>query len=453
VTQAFYIAPFSAETAGNEDPEVFEAVAVAIRNAAEAVGINVQRADDIFAGGVIVEQIRGAIEQADLIVAMCTGRNPNVFYELGLAEAAGHKPILVARSVAELPFDVHHWRVQTYGETDGLADLEFRIKSAMTETLAERSRETPEFVLPTDPDPEAAQGGRPTPSVAPALSAVSDGNLVAFMEGLKPLIASGVTRFTDAANANWNAAPSPEVLEALAAIRYSSAESVLAWLAPATEYRPEWLERPLRMLGQIFLSQIRPHEGGTQFWQSANRTWVGLVLKSLVGLALSVPSPQSVARALSIPGPRDRDPSPLLIHPEFTWNAGYLGDSQKTFDDFRGFAAQSGTLRDYGFDSVSLACGTDLALGISRCVWDAGHSNAAHPQPHTYAGFAHYYCDRIQWIAREIDSSPEVAQALGAADIESMRTIAREWYPRLREQTLWGPRYPATCDTWDEAIQ
>ncbi len=50
---------------------------------------------------------------ADAVIAVCTVRNANVFYELGLADQI-HKPILVAAEAQDLPFDVTHFRAQLY---------------------------------------------------------------------------------------------------------------------------------------------------------------------------------------------------------------------------------------------------------------------------------------------------------------------------------------------------
>lgn len=132
---AFFLTPFSAEGAGGEDADRFQQVGDAIRQAAKAAGVQLRRADDIFAAGIIIDQIRDAIEQADVVVAVCTGRNPNVFYELGLAHEKGHNPILVAASSADLPFDIAHRRAQLYGGSETVDTLAARVERAILETL------------------------------------------------------------------------------------------------------------------------------------------------------------------------------------------------------------------------------------------------------------------------------------------------------------------------------
>src|SRR5688572_22265576 len=44
-----------------------------------------KRADNFFTQRVIIEEIWTAIYRSKICIADCTGRNPNVFYELGIA--------------------------------------------------------------------------------------------------------------------------------------------------------------------------------------------------------------------------------------------------------------------------------------------------------------------------------------------------------------------------------
>jgi len=76
--------------------------------------LRVQRGDDIFGSNAIIDDIVAAIESADLIVAELTGRNTNVFYELGLGHALGKPTLLLAQSMEDVPFDLRHRRVLRY---------------------------------------------------------------------------------------------------------------------------------------------------------------------------------------------------------------------------------------------------------------------------------------------------------------------------------------------------
>jgi hypothetical protein len=58
--------------------------------------------------------VQESILDADLILCEMSGRNPNVFYELGLAHAVGKPAILVSRREEDVPFDLRHVRVILY---------------------------------------------------------------------------------------------------------------------------------------------------------------------------------------------------------------------------------------------------------------------------------------------------------------------------------------------------
>src|ERR1035437_7277247 len=80
----------------------------------ETAGCVVQRADDMFAPQPIIIDIQRAIAQADVILCELSGRNPNVFYELGLAHAIGKPVVLLCDNLSDVPFDLRHIRIITY---------------------------------------------------------------------------------------------------------------------------------------------------------------------------------------------------------------------------------------------------------------------------------------------------------------------------------------------------
>ena len=77
------------------------------------------RADaEIFGTGKIIDQVWRGINAAKVLVAELSTRNPNVFYELGLAHALNKPVVLVSSNEADVPFDLHHIRVIYYDVTD-----------------------------------------------------------------------------------------------------------------------------------------------------------------------------------------------------------------------------------------------------------------------------------------------------------------------------------------------
>ena len=82
--------------------------------AVKAAGFEPIRADELFHTGSVVEQIWEQIEKAKVLLADLSGRNPNVFYELGLAHAARKPVVFTASNVEDVPFDLRHLRVIAY---------------------------------------------------------------------------------------------------------------------------------------------------------------------------------------------------------------------------------------------------------------------------------------------------------------------------------------------------
>ena len=87
--------------------------------AIEKAGLQPVRADaEIFGTGKIIDQVWRGINAAKVLVAELTTRNPNVFYELGLAHALRKPVVLVSSNESDVPFDLHHIRVIYYDMTD-----------------------------------------------------------------------------------------------------------------------------------------------------------------------------------------------------------------------------------------------------------------------------------------------------------------------------------------------
>lgn len=114
--------------------------------AIEAAGLNSCRADDLYRPSTIVHDIWNYTKRAKIVLADLTGKNPNVFYELGLAHALAKPAILVAETMDDVPFDLRSLRVIVYdkNETDWGTSLKRKVTLSIKEVL-----ESPlESVLP-----------------------------------------------------------------------------------------------------------------------------------------------------------------------------------------------------------------------------------------------------------------------------------------------------------------
>ena len=74
--------------------------------------------DDIFGTGKIIDQIWTGITSAKVLIAELTARNPNVYYELGLAHALNKPVVLICSNEQDVPFDLKHIRVIYYDMHD-----------------------------------------------------------------------------------------------------------------------------------------------------------------------------------------------------------------------------------------------------------------------------------------------------------------------------------------------
>lgn len=102
--------------------------------------LRIGRADDFFGARSIMHDVWSAIHAAQVIIADCTGRNPNVFYEIGLAHAIGKYTILIAQTIDDVPFDLRHLRVIVYQYTPpGMRQFEKDLIKTIRTCLPSRS--------------------------------------------------------------------------------------------------------------------------------------------------------------------------------------------------------------------------------------------------------------------------------------------------------------------------
>src|SRR5262249_8822168 len=101
----------------------------------QKAGLRCVRADDIHGTSLITYDIWEHINRARFLVAELTDRNPNVFYELGLAHAISKEVILITQSMQSVPFDLKALRCIRYDFTPrGVEKLE-RAFAATIEAL------------------------------------------------------------------------------------------------------------------------------------------------------------------------------------------------------------------------------------------------------------------------------------------------------------------------------
>lgn len=111
----------------------FDGVYHAIQVACTAAGFRFQRVDDMWENPAIIQDIFSLIYRSSVVICDFSQKNPNVFYEAGIAHTLGRTVIPLTQSSSDIPFDVAHIRHISYlNNGEGLAK--------MSETLASRLR-------------------------------------------------------------------------------------------------------------------------------------------------------------------------------------------------------------------------------------------------------------------------------------------------------------------------
>lgn len=114
----------------------FNEVYSSIREAADNAGLLCRRADDIWENAAIIQDVVSLIDRSRIVICDCTGRNPNVFYEAGIAHTLGRDVILITQSEHDIPFDLRHLRFVKYlNNTEGRASLTAALQSRIRTLL------------------------------------------------------------------------------------------------------------------------------------------------------------------------------------------------------------------------------------------------------------------------------------------------------------------------------
>lgn len=111
-----------------------------IKPICEHFDMEVRRADEIFSSGTIYGDIVNEIKEASVIIVDITHRNPNVFYELGMAHTIKpKKTIMITKdSYGEVPLDIAHFRIIKYEDSiKGKDDFDQALRKTMESLLSD----------------------------------------------------------------------------------------------------------------------------------------------------------------------------------------------------------------------------------------------------------------------------------------------------------------------------
>lgn len=119
----FLLTPFH-----KEFRPIFEKLSIACSK----LGLKLIRGDEEFINSSILRYIMQNILQSRIIIVNLDGRNPNVFYELGIVHAIGKPTILITRNLDEVPFDLKDKQLIIY---QTLSELEMKLNKSLTQLM------------------------------------------------------------------------------------------------------------------------------------------------------------------------------------------------------------------------------------------------------------------------------------------------------------------------------
>lgn len=125
----FVLTPFS-----DIETKTFDA----IKKVCGEVDLKCSRGDEVYRENNILSHIVESILKSNVIIANINGRNPNVFYELGICHALGKPVIVISKTKNDLPFDISAKNIVFYEDEE---DLQGQLKSELLKIFIDTTTE------------------------------------------------------------------------------------------------------------------------------------------------------------------------------------------------------------------------------------------------------------------------------------------------------------------------
>jgi hypothetical protein len=116
----FLIMPFA-----DDFNDVHSAIKAALK--VDELRFTCHRADEATGGGLVMTDVLRYLAMAEIVIADLTGKNANVFYELGIAHTVKEvsSVLLITQNIEDVPFDVRtNRRIEYKLGPDGLRSLQ-----------------------------------------------------------------------------------------------------------------------------------------------------------------------------------------------------------------------------------------------------------------------------------------------------------------------------------------
>lgn len=110
----------------------FGPVYAAIKESCVSAELDCKRVDDLWEDSVVIQDVFSLIWRSRIVVVDFTRRNPNVFYETGIAHTLGKPVVPIAQNEDDVPFDLRHHRFVRYlNNGEGLQNLIQKLASRL----------------------------------------------------------------------------------------------------------------------------------------------------------------------------------------------------------------------------------------------------------------------------------------------------------------------------------
>lgn len=126
----FFLTPFHND---------FEKEYYTVKDICSKLDLQCTRGDEDFVKGSVLKYILHKIMSSSIIIANLNGRNPNVYYELGIAHSLG-KPVILITNEANfknIPFDLQSNKLIIYNTEQ---ELRNSLTSALARTFVENNK-------------------------------------------------------------------------------------------------------------------------------------------------------------------------------------------------------------------------------------------------------------------------------------------------------------------------
>lgn len=127
-TDVFVVMPFAEGRRAIYDDHIVPPI--------KRLGLSVARADDYLTTHPIMSDVWAGLCGCGVVVADCTGRNPNVFYEIGVAHTIGKPVVLITENADDVPADLRHMRYIAFEYTPrGMTAFERQLQQTVHSAL------------------------------------------------------------------------------------------------------------------------------------------------------------------------------------------------------------------------------------------------------------------------------------------------------------------------------